>query len=61
MNAQEEWWESFFSDIVLDVQLQSKTVEITLVEADFIQEAIQLKPQAKVLDVPIIQVGGLWL
>ena len=52
MNAQEEWWESFFSDLVLDVQLQSKTAENTRVEADFIQNAIQLKPQAKVLDVP---------
>jgi cyclopropane fatty-acyl-phospholipid synthase-like methyltransferase len=49
---QNEWWKSFFSDLVLDVQKQSKAGEDTIKEVDFIEKAIQLKPQAKVLDVP---------
>ncbi len=52
MIIQEEWWKDFFSDRLLDVLRQSKTVENTLAEADFIEKTIRITPPAKVLDVP---------
>lgn len=52
MTNQKEWWEGFFSGLWLDVQREVKTDEQTRVEADFIQNVLQLVPQSKVLDVP---------
>ena len=52
MNNQKKWWESFFSGLWLDVQREAKTDEQTRIEADFIQNVLQLAPQSKVLDVP---------
>jgi SAM-dependent methyltransferase len=52
VNNQKEWWEGFFSDLWLDIQGETKTEEQTRVEADFIQNVLQLAPQSKVLDVP---------
>lgn len=52
MTGQAEWWESFFGGLWLDVQRQAWTEEQTRAEADFIEELLQLKPPARVLDVP---------
>jgi cyclopropane fatty-acyl-phospholipid synthase-like methyltransferase len=52
VNNQKEWWEGFFSGLWLDVQGETKTEEQTRIEADFIQNVLQLAPQSKVLDVP---------
>jgi len=47
-----EWWESYFSDLFLDVLRQAKTEEQTGAEADFIQKVLRLTPRTKILDVP---------
>lgn len=46
-----EWWESFFSDLWLEVQRQIR-VEETPAEADFIEKVLELNTGDKVLDVP---------
>jgi SAM-dependent methyltransferase len=52
MEAPVEWWRTFFSGPVVDSWLKTPTAEQTQREADFIQEAIQVPPPAKLLDVP---------
>jgi SAM-dependent methyltransferase len=47
-----EWWEDFFSGLVLDLWRAAMGEERTRAEADFIVELLDLAPQAKVLDVP---------
>lgn len=49
---QKAWWEGFFSYLWLNVQRDSKGGEQTRLEADFIQNVLQLGPRSKVLDVP---------
>ena len=48
----DNWWESFFSGLWLDVQRQSRTREQTQRETDFIEKVLQLKGKDRVLDVP---------
>ncbi len=45
-----EWWESFFTGPLLSF-IRSEN-EKTRAEVDFVEKALQLTPQAKVLDVP---------
>jgi len=52
INNQNQWWESFFTGVCADIQFESKTGEQTRAEVDFIQHVLELKPKAKVLDVP---------
>jgi SAM-dependent methyltransferase len=52
MDAQSGWWRTFFSGPVVDFWLSVPTAEQTQQEADFIQEALQVPPPAKLLDVP---------
>ncbi len=49
---QTEWWKSFFSGVVLDFWRAAMSEELTRLESDFIEKMLQLRPQAKVLDVP---------
>jgi cyclopropane fatty-acyl-phospholipid synthase-like methyltransferase len=51
MSVQKEWWEEFFP-AWSDVQRQIKSEEETRVEADCIENLLQLPLQATVLDVP---------
>ncbi len=47
-----DWWREFFSGPVLDFVRDSRDEDQNEVEADFIQEALQLPPGARILDVP---------
>jgi 2-polyprenyl-3-methyl-5-hydroxy-6-metoxy-1,4-benzoquinol methylase len=51
MSEQQEWWEEFFP-VWAEVQRQAKSEEETRVEADCIENLLQLPPRATVLDVP---------
>ena len=52
MSDQPGWWQEFFSGPALDFVLGSRDEETTHAEANFIQEALGLPTQAKILDVP---------
>ena len=47
-----EWWETFFSGVVLDMWQQAIPPEYTKVEAEFISELLRLTPGARILDAP---------
>jgi cyclopropane fatty-acyl-phospholipid synthase-like methyltransferase len=51
MNKPQEWWEAFFP-VWGDIQRQVKSEEATRVEADCIENLLQLPLQSQVLDVP---------
>jgi len=51
-NAQEMWWETFFSGVALDVWRQLRTDNNTRSEADFVERVAGLTQGAHVLDVP---------
>ncbi len=46
------WWQDFFSGVIVDFWLRVPTEEQTRGEADFIEKVLQLGPRARVLDVP---------
>lgn len=46
------WWENFFHGVTLDFWRAVLTPEQTRAEADFIEKQLQLRPNAKVIDVP---------
>ncbi len=52
MTSHTEWWQDFFSGLALDFVRHSRDAEDTLAEADFIQEALGLPLEARLLDVP---------
>jgi len=52
MSAPGEWWRTFFSGPVVESWLILPTVEQTQHEADFILEALDVPPPAKLVDVP---------
>lgn len=52
MNKSNEWWRTFFSGMTVDFWLRATTEEQTRLEADFIQQTLQVSAPAKMLDVP---------
>ncbi len=52
MNHNPEWWEKFYKGTWQQVQPFLRTPEQTQKEADFIEDVLDLKPSAKILDVP---------
>jgi SAM-dependent methyltransferase len=46
------WWQDFFSGVIVDLWLRIPTEEQTRTEADFIEKVLALPPKARVLDVP---------
>ena len=46
------WWKKFFNGVALDFWRAVLSPEQTHAEADFIQKHLELRPNAKVLDVP---------
>ena len=52
MSSGTEWWKEFFAGRVLDFVRHSRDNEVTQEEADFIEQALALGPEAKILDVP---------
>jgi ubiquinone/menaquinone biosynthesis C-methylase UbiE len=47
-----EWWQTFFSGIVLDMWQQAIPEVCTRVEAEFISSLLHLPPGARILDAP---------
>lgn len=47
-----QWYETFFQGVALDMWRKVATPEMTKAEADFLVQALQLAPGARVLDVP---------
>jgi len=47
-----EWWQTFFSGIVLDMWQQAIPEEHTRAEAEFISSVLHLPPGARILDAP---------
>jgi SAM-dependent methyltransferase len=47
-----EWWTTFFSGPVVESWRKFPTAEMTRGEADSIEKALELKPDARVLDAP---------
>ena len=52
MDAQADWWRTFFSGLIVESWLMSATAEETGKDADFIRESLDVPPPAKLLDVP---------
>jgi ubiquinone/menaquinone biosynthesis C-methylase UbiE len=50
--SRKEWWERFFQGAWIDVQKGRDTAEIVEPAASFIEQALELGPGARVLDVP---------
>jgi len=48
----EKWYEKFFDGPFLDIQQNFLSPEETKAEVDFIINALNLKPDEKVLDIP---------
>ena len=47
-----EWWQTFFSGVVLEMWRQAIPPEFTKVEAEFICNLLRLPPGARILDAP---------
>jgi SAM-dependent methyltransferase len=52
MPVSPDWWKDFFHGVAVDMWLAVATPEMNRDEADFLEKTLQLKPGAKVLDVP---------
>jgi SAM-dependent methyltransferase len=52
MDAQVDWWRTFFSGLMVENWLMSSTTEETQQDVDFIRESLDVRPPAKLLDVP---------
>lgn len=52
MTGHIDWWQDFFSGLALDFVRHSRDDEDTSAEADFVQEALGLPLEARLLDVP---------
>ena len=52
MDAQIDWWQTFFSGLFVESWLMATTADQTRQEADFIREALGVTAPAKLLDVP---------
>src|SRR5262245_36581506 len=52
MEAQTDWWRTFFCGVFADLWLSATTDEQSRTEADFIAGALQVAPPARLLDVP---------
>jgi len=52
MTVATDWYQDFFTGLLVDLWLQAMPLEQTLVEADFLQKMLQVAPPARLLDVP---------
>jgi ubiquinone/menaquinone biosynthesis C-methylase UbiE len=48
----DDWWEDFFSGLIVDFWRAAMTPEMTRAEADFLWTSLRLAPGMRVLDVP---------
>lgn len=52
MNAQPDWYKSFFSGLAVEMWLNAMPAEATANEVAFLRARLQVAPPAKLLDVP---------
>lgn len=52
MNANPNWWETFFTGLIVDFWRRVTPPEATLAEADFFENLLDVRPGARLLDVP---------
>jgi SAM-dependent methyltransferase len=52
MTAANEWWRTLFQGTLADAWLQAMPEEVTRQEADFVEQALGVRPPARLLDVP---------
>lgn len=52
MGANENWWETFFSGLIVDFWRAAMPPEATRAEADFFERHLAVSPGARLLDVP---------
>jgi cyclopropane fatty-acyl-phospholipid synthase-like methyltransferase len=52
MSADRPWWESFFEGTWGELQAEGYPIERTRREVDFVSQALELSPGARVLDIP---------
>jgi SAM-dependent methyltransferase len=52
MNAEKDWWQEFFSGLVVEMWLQAVPEEQTRLEVDFIRRMLDVPPPGKLLDAP---------
>jgi len=52
MNHNPEWWQKFYTGTWQQVQPFLRTLKQTQKEADFVEDVLDLKPPATILDVP---------
>jgi SAM-dependent methyltransferase len=52
LNAPHDWWKTFFSGLAVDFWRAAVPAEATQADADFLWKQLELRPGARVLDVP---------
>ena len=52
MNANPNWWETFFTGLIVDFWRRVMPPEATREEADFFEKLLDIRPGARLLDVP---------
>ncbi len=52
MRADENWWETFFTGLIVDFWRRVMPPEATRAEADFFEKRLAAAPGARILDVP---------
>ncbi|HLN57404.1 MAG TPA: methyltransferase domain-containing protein [Thermoanaerobaculia bacterium] len=52
MKANPNWWETFFTGLIVDFWRRVMPPEATLAEADFFENLLDVRPGARLLDVP---------
>jgi SAM-dependent methyltransferase len=52
VRANENWWETFFTGLIVDFWRAAMPPEATRAEADFFEKRLALSPGARLLDVP---------
>ncbi len=52
MPVSPDWWKDFFRGVAVDMWLAFPTPELNRADSDFLEKTLQLKPGARVLDVP---------
>jgi SAM-dependent methyltransferase len=52
MTSRTDWWQSFFTGLVVDFWRAAMTPEATRAEADFFEKHLRVQPGARLLDVP---------
>ncbi|HKA36119.1 MAG TPA: methyltransferase domain-containing protein [Thermoanaerobaculia bacterium] len=52
MNADNNWFENFFSGLIVDFWRAAMPPEVTRTEADFFEKALSASPGSRILDVP---------